>query len=153
MIELILLFLAISASFVNKDERFPALIFSFVDCFFYFAGADIEGAKGYIATGLFDAFTALVLYVTFLHTRDRLSIILLGASILSVLINIYGFAAYESYSEPYVYDSLFELYYLVIIALFITRIKPYVRIRDSRGGARILDGINHNCHFVRESKQ
>lgn len=150
--ELLLLLVCISASFVNKAERFPALIFGAVDCLFYFIGADIEGAKGYIMTAFFDSVIACALYATFLHTKDRLSIILLAASILSILINIYGLAAYESYSDPYVYNSLFEIYYLTIIVLFITRIKPNVRNRDRRRSSRVLNSINDQYISVRESK-
>ena len=116
--ELLRLFVCISACFVNQAERFPALVFGAVDCLFYFVGAEIDGAKGYIMTGFFDAITACILYAVFLHTRDKLSVILLAASALSILINIYGLAAYESYSEPFIYNSLFAIYYLTIIVLF-----------------------------------
>lgn len=144
MTELLLLLITITACFVNRKERFPALIFGLVDCFFYYIGADIEGGGGYVITSLFDAFTALILYIAYMHTQDKLSGVLIFACALSVLINIYGFAAYIIYESPFIYNTLFEIYYISIILLFISRMRGNASTvagytRDNRRSARIFD--------------
>lgn len=149
---LLLLFICISASFVNKEERLPSLMFGVLDCLFYALGADIDGAAGYIMAGVFDAIITAVMYSIFRFTLDRLSIILMLASSLSIMINIYGLAAYENFSDPYVYNSLFAIYYLSIIVLFFTRVKPNARIRDRNISVSILDSTNDKFIPIAESK-
>lgn len=143
--------MTICACAVNRRERFTALAFSAINGFFYVVGADIDGCKGYLMTSIFDSFCAICIYIVFLHSRSNLSLYLLYACGLSVLINCYGFMAYMNYSSPEIYDSLFELYYLVLVLLFITRWRDYGRYRGiDRRSLGVFNRNNDNSSAMRE---
>jgi hypothetical protein len=150
MIELLLLLIVITSCFVNKSERFAALSFGLVNSLFCLFDDSFNDQYYYIATTFFDASLSLILYIVWMTTKSKLSVILLAACIVSVLINIYGFAAYLALSRPFIYNSLFELYYISIIVLFLTRINPHVRNNRGRHSVRISS--NDNNTLLHESR-
>lgn len=144
MIELLLLLIVITSCFVNRREKFSALSFGLVNSLFCLFDDLFNDQYYYIATTFFDASLSLILYIVWMTTKSKLSVILLASCIVSVLINIYGFAAYLAMSRPFIYNSLFELYYISIIVLFLTRINPNVRNHRGRHNVRIGSNDNHS---------
>jgi peptidoglycan/LPS O-acetylase OafA/YrhL len=144
MIELLLLLIVIASCFVNRREKFAALCFGLVNSLFCLFDDSFNDQYYYIATTFFDASLSLILYIVWMTTKSKLSVILLASCIISVLINIYGFAAYLAYSKPFIYNSLFELYYISIIVLMISRINPDARDNSRRRHIRFSSDDNNS---------
>lgn len=144
MIELLLLLIVITSCFVNRRERFAALSFGLVNSLFCLFDNSFNDQYYYVATTFFDASLSLILYIVWMTTKSRLSVILLASCIVSVLLNIYGFAAYLAMSRPFIYNSLFELYYISIIVLLLTRINPDARNNSRRHRIRVESDDNNS---------
>ena len=125
MNELLLLPIVIASSFVRKNERLGAIFFGLLSSLFYVYGEFTDDGFYYILAMIFDCIMCGIFLALHCYTQDKLTKILFFAECLSILINAYGFSAFLNYKEPYIYNSLFDCFYLSIIILFIARSLPH----------------------------
>lgn len=140
MIEIILFLLSMAMLQVRRDERVSAAIFCLCTWIFYLAQFFIDGGAYYYSAAICDVLICVWLWRYFKSTRDRLVKYLIGLSVASICLNLYGLA-HCLYSIPHPeYDVISYAIYIIAIILFLSRNK------------RIKYGVNdrHN-RFLRDA--
>lgn len=125
MSEILLLTIVIASSFVRSNERLGAIFFGLLSSLFYVYGEFTNDGFYYILAMIFDCIMCGIFLALHCYTQDKLTKILFVAECMSILINAYGFSAFLNYKEPYIYNSLFDCFYFLIIMLFIARSFPH----------------------------
>lgn len=121
MNELVLLSIAIAASYVRPRDRMPALVFSLVCYMHYYSTNGVGEPAIYFVTALFDL--AALKMITALNgaMRSKFNFMICCALVLSVVIQSFGFLLYHANWPISAYNNLAYTYYFGIIVLFLSR--------------------------------
>ena len=133
MIEILFLFLAIAMSQVNKSERMSAAIFTLMTLSFYFVDMILPDRIYYIVAAGVDILIMSMLYLYYTNSGDKMSVVLCFACLLSVVIQFYGWCVYKTGGAPQIYNYLAIMFYVCVIILFISRIRPNERAARNSG--------------------
>lgn len=142
MIELLFLLLALSMAFVNEKERLTSAIFTTFTIAFYFINGVIPDDLYYFLAASYDLFMMLVMYLFLSSHNQKMTKYLCMACFISIIIQLAGWRLYVMQGNGHLYNYAAIVFYLCIIALFISR----KRINDK------FAGNNDNHHrFLRDN--
>lgn len=141
MIELLFLCLALSAAFVNESERLIAAIFTLMTLMFYFINLIIPDHVYYILSAGYDLLMMCVMYFFIGAGNQKLTKYLCASCVVSMFIQLIGWKIYVLQGNGHIYDYMAILFYVLIIALFLTRTKL---------NARFAGDTYHTSRFLRD---
>ena len=110
------LIVGVVSVFQQTDERlYAACIFSIITLGYMIAGVFIDSGAYYIIAGLLDL--SIIILLSYITKVVSTTILLQRISILSIILNTYGFYAYMTYQEPHFYNMAFILLYLYAVVV------------------------------------
>ena len=147
MIELLIITICILAIFQPTRERFLIAWLYALACSIhnYFLG-DISGVFYYLSAGAFD-FIVLAIICVFIRP-NWFSNCIIGISIMSLILNFYGWIIYELYLPPTSYNIAFNALYLLAILVFLWKDSAHDTGKNKRWAVLRLPNFKFNnaCH-------
>lgn len=139
MIELLFLIMAITVSFVKETERLTASIFTFLTLCFYFINNIVPDNLYYFLAACYDLFMMSVMFFLLTASNQKLTKYLCLACFSSILIQLAGWEIAVTGRNGQIYNYAAIVFYVSIIALFITRTSFYDKLAgNNRYTARFL---------------
>ena len=118
MNELVLLILAIAASYVKINDRMPALVFCVVCYIHYFVTINTNEPGIYFVTAIFDLIALKMVTTLNGVMRSKFNVIMCRLLVLSAVIQSLGFLMYHANWPISAYNNMAYLFYFVVACIF-----------------------------------